>query len=187
MLYLLCSCLYVVVFPFQKLLLTLRIRDVLSGCHQSNVYCNTPLSEYDIIRVQYFVTTYVDQCGHGCIVVAKLMISTCWPCGLVQLVLLSSVLHCSIIVVNYCVYAQTLCHWRLLLNCTTVTVSTVRSIQRTRKINWWFAVQQVYSLTTKGETHTIPCHKHQWQLSLFELQCTSTLQQLSTVCAHVRK
>ena len=45
-------------------------------------------------------------------------------------------------------------------------------------------MQQVYSLTTKGETHTIPCHKHQWQLSLLELQCTSTLQQLSTVCAH---
>ena len=59
MLYLLCSCLYVVVFPFQKLLLALTIGDVLSGCHQSNVYCNTPLSEYDIIRVQYFVTTYL--------------------------------------------------------------------------------------------------------------------------------
>ena len=31
-------------------------------------------STYDIVHVQYFVTTYADQCGHGCIVVAKLMI-----------------------------------------------------------------------------------------------------------------
>lgn len=59
MLYLLCSCLYVVVFPFWKLLLTLRIRDVLSGCDPLNIYCNTPLSEYDIIRVQCVVTTYL--------------------------------------------------------------------------------------------------------------------------------
>ena len=31
-------------------------------------------STFDIVHVQYFVTTYADQCGHGCIVVAKLMI-----------------------------------------------------------------------------------------------------------------
>ena len=138
MLYLLCSCLYEVVFPFWKLLLTLRIRDVLSGCDPLNIYCNTPLSEYDIICVQYFVTTYLRRpmrswvhCGgktddHHMLAV--------WSSSAGTPVISTALLnHCRQLLCTY-MHRHSVTE-RLLLNCTSVTVSMVCSIQRTRKLS----------------------------------------------------